>query len=74
MGKKSDGIVMTSMSEIHALVTQLIECEAEISKFGWGTIASLRFELQWEEAHAELNRFFSPLEIRRLIGEVSNES
>lgn len=65
---------MVAMSEMNALVRELIECECEIEKFGWGTIASLRFELQWEEAHSQLNRYFSPLEIRRLIGEVKNES
>lgn len=62
---------MGSMSEMNARIMELIECEKQIESFGWGTIPALKFELRWEESHTELNRYFSPLEIRRLIGELS---
>ena len=63
---------MGDMAQVNALVRTLVQCEAEISQLGWGAVEALPFEFEWEQVHAELQRFFSPLEIRQMIAEVEN--
>jgi hypothetical protein len=57
---------------INALVLELVECEAELARLGWIDL-TFTFEDRWQSAFEELNRLFSPLEIRKLIWEVQND-
>jgi hypothetical protein len=57
---------------INALVMELVECEAALGRLAW-IDPTFILEDRWQSAFEELNRFFSPLEIRKLIWEVQSE-
>lgn len=61
---------MGSWSEIHARVSELLECESELNEVGWDTFVALPIREKWQEAFEDLNRFFSALEIRQMMAEV----
>lgn len=63
---------MGSYSEIHARITELIIAEAQMNKVGWNTFEALPHRDAWQQAFEDLNRFFSPLEIRQMMAEVEN--
>jgi len=63
---------MGGFSEIHARISELIEAEAQLNVCGWKTLDALPHREQWQEAFEDLNRFFSPLEIREMMIEVGN--
>ena len=54
------------MSDVEVMVAELWEFEQRLGVFGWGENTRETQE-SWEMVHAELNRFFSPLEIRRMV-------
>ena len=56
---------------INALVLELVECEAALGRLSW-IDPTFILEDRWQSAFEELSRFFSPLEIRKLIWEVTN--
>jgi hypothetical protein len=58
--------------QINALVRELITCEAQLHEVAW-IDPTFTLEDRWQSAFEELNRFFSPLEIRKLIWEVQND-
>ena len=58
--------------QINALVRELITCEAQLHAVEW-IDWTFTLEDRWQSAFEELNRFFSPLEIRKLIWEVQND-
>jgi hypothetical protein len=57
---------------INALVRELFECEEALARLEW-IDWTFSLEDRWQSAFEELNRFFSPLEIRKLIWEVTND-
>jgi len=57
---------------INALVLELVECEAALGRLEW-IDPTFIFEDRWQSAFEELNRLFSPLEIRKLIWEIQND-
>lgn len=61
----------TVNGSINALVLELVECEAALGRLSW-IDPTFILEDRWQSAFEELNRFFSPLEIRKLIWEVQN--
>jgi hypothetical protein len=63
---------MGGFSEIHARISELIEAEAFLNELGWKSLEALSFRQMWQEAFEDLNRFFSPLEIREMMIEVGD--
>lgn len=63
---------MGSWSEIHARISELLEAEAQLNTVGWTTFEALPHRELWQQAFEDLNRFFSPLEIRQMMIEVAN--
>ena len=57
---------------INALVRELFECEEALGRLEW-IDPTFILEDRWQSAFEELNRLFSPLEIRKLIWEVQND-
>jgi hypothetical protein len=53
-------------------VRELFECEEALGRLEW-IDPTFILEDRWQSAFEELNRFFSPLEIRKLIWEVTND-
>ena len=56
-----------SNAQVDALVRQLIGAECVLRIQGW----SEGYAEDWESAHSELNKFFSPLEIRKMMWEAA---
>ena len=54
-----------SNAQVDALVRQLIGAECVLRVQGW----SDEYADEWELAHSELNKFFSSLEIRKMMWE-----
>lgn len=54
-----------SNAQVDALVRQLIGAECVLRIQGW----SDQYAEEWESVHSELNKFFSPLEIRKMMWE-----
>jgi hypothetical protein len=64
--------MMGGWSEIHARLTELNQAESELNACGWKSLEALPHREMWQSAFEDLNRFFSPLEIREMMIEVGN--
>lgn len=53
-----------NQSDVAALISDLAQCEMVLR-----VASDADTEQEWESIHSELNRFFSPLEIRRMVWE-----
>lgn len=50
------------------MVQELAACEQILRRDGWGHLTT-DVQMDWAQIHGELNKFFSPLEIRKMVWE-----